>query len=311
MFSIMGLLQKPGVQVRTVAPVLPQAVFFPLPEEDEISSLSIHRKWPLLSRTFRIKLWQITQLLVCSFMRNGVHNSKISIVVLLLWGNQVTLLQPPWSHLYPRLRQPFLNLSSQGTAPALTSLGAPHWTYTSLSTFCIEGALKPDTVSGHGLIKAEQRGLIQSLDAWMDHVQCLPASDAPGYQQSFSHRVSPQSSHPPPPPLQGFSFRGPGVCIDPPWISQDYCWLTPPAWLGPDVESCVVVAPEMILLILYMTWNPFSTFLKAAPEPDDFLKWSWQAVAERQARPFPTEVQWLCFWFILLFCKWHILKLKK
>lgn len=65
--------------------------------------------------------------------------------------------------------------------------------------------------------------------------------------------------------------------------------------MGSEVESCAVVAPEIILLILYMAWKPFSAFLKAAPGSDDFQKQSWQAVAKRQARPFPTEVQLLCF----------------
>lgn len=60
-------------------------------------------------------------------------------------------------------------------------------------------------------------------------------------------------------------------------------------------RAVLLLLLKWFLLILYMPWNPFSTFLKAAPEPDDFLKWSWQAVPERQARPFPTEVQWLCF----------------
>lgn len=145
----------------------------------------------------------------------------------------------------PDWDSPFLNLSSQGAAPALTSLGASH---TSLSMFCIEEAPKPDTLSGHGLMSAEYKGLIQFLDAWMDHVWCLLAYERLMMPQGTrnSHRVSPQLSHPQLLPFQGFSFRGPRVCIDLPWISQDCCWLTPPAWLGPEVESCVVVAPEMI-----------------------------------------------------------------
>lgn len=177
--------------------------------------------------------------------------------------------------------------------------------------FCSEGSPNPGAISS-GLTSAEQRRRTPSLDGWTVLLLSLlaPAWLLVLQGTSISHRAGVHPGHPQPAPLQGYPLKGPGVWADPPWISQDCCWLIPPAQLGPAVESCVA-APEMILLILYMPWNAFSAFLKAAPGPDDFLKWSWQAGAERRARPFPTEVQLLCFWFILLFCKWHILKVKK
>lgn len=122
MSSTMGQLQKPGVQVRdcgSPGSTLPFA-------RGTWNILSFHHiKWPLLSRAVRIKLWQITQLLVCSFMRNGVHNSKISVVVPLLWETGPLFSSPPGAISAPHLDSPFLNLSSWGTAPALSTLGAP------------------------------------------------------------------------------------------------------------------------------------------------------------------------------------------
>lgn len=220
---------------------------------------------------------------------------------------------PTQSHLCPRLipiLQPLLagQLLQPGPTwgPSLNSCQFVHVSYW--------GGLK----TGHYILRSHEWGAEEDniTPRWTDRAPAAWSLLAPVWLvvhqgDSTSCRAAPHPSHPQPSPLQGYPLRDPGVCIDPPWISQDCCWLIPPAQLAPEVERRVVVAPEVILLILYMPWNPFSAFLKAAPGSDDFLKWSWQAAAERRARPFPTEVQLLCFWFILLFCKWHILKVKK
>lgn len=42
-----------------------------------------------------------------------------------------------------------------------------------------------------------------------------------------------------------------GDCSTSPWMSQDFCWFTPPAHLDAEVVSYTVIAPEIILLMLY------------------------------------------------------------